>query len=273
MGRVELQGALCFVTGAGSGIGRATALALAERGAAVLCADIDAAAAEKVAAECAEHGAARSAAFQVDVADSAAVADLASRVAADYGVPDVVVNNAGVGMTGGFESMSLEDWAWIRGINLDGVVNGCHAFGRRMLERGSGHIVNVSSGLAYVPAATAIAYGTTKAAVLMFSQALRAGWADRGVGVTAVCPGVINTPIIDRTRFIGRQADPKTRQHIARTFRRGHRPELVGRAIVAAIERDRAVVPVGLEARVGWALHRVTPVRMQQWVARRAGAS
>ena len=270
MGKVELPGALCLITGAGSGIGRATALALAELGAVVICVDIDHSSAEKAAAECAERGAIRSVAFQLDVADPSAAADLATRISSEHGVPDVLVNNAGVGMTGDFEAMSLDDWTWIRGINLDGVVNGCHAFGRRMLERGSGQVVNVSSGLAFLPTANEIAYGTTKAAVLMFSLALRAGWSERGVGVTAVCPGVIDTPILEGTRFVGRQSDPDTRVRIARLFRRGHRPELVARAIVDAVERDRAVVPVGIEARLGWVLHRITPVRIQQWLARRA---
>src|SRR3712207_3024321 len=104
------------VTGAGSGIGRATALAFAERGARVVCADIDLAAAEKTAAECEERGAASASAHQVDVSDRAAVEALA----AELGAVDVLVNNAGVGMSGRFNDMSQRDWEWIRGVNLDG---------------------------------------------------------------------------------------------------------------------------------------------------------
>lgn len=267
-GRVSLPGALALVTGAGSGIGRATALALAGRKASVACVDIDGVAAERTAAECAEAGSPRTASYCADVADRSAMAELARHVTTEVGSIDVLVNNAGVGMTGGFESMSLDDWDWIRGINLDGVVNGCHFFGRPMLDRGRGHIVNVSSGLGYVPTATEIAYGTTKAAVLMFSQALRAGWARRGVGVSAICPGVINTAIIEHTRFVGSADEVGDRQRVSRLFSRGHPPEVVARAVVDAVERDRAVVPVGAEARVGWALHRLAPVRLQQWVAR-----
>ena len=257
--RIELSGALCVVTGAGSGIGRAIAMALAAEGAGVISVDNDMTSAEKTAAECAERGAPRTAAYRVDVADGAAVADLARSVTAEHGVPDLLVNNAGVGMSGGFESMGREDWAWIRGINLDGVVNGCHAFGPLMLERGRGQIVNVSSGLAFVPTATTIAYGTTKAGVLMFSRSLRAGWRRRGVGVPAVCPGVINTPIIGRSRFVGDQADPRARERAVRTFRRGHRPETVARAVVRAVERNRAVVPVGFEAHLARWLRRLSP--------------
>jgi len=86
--------------------------------------------------------------------------------------------------------------------------------------------------------------------------------------VTAICPGVINTPIIDHTRFLGEQADPKSRQRATKIFRRGHKPEQVAAAIVDAIDRNRAVVPVGFEARLGWYLHRLAPIGVQQLLAR-----
>src|SRR5687767_6625576 len=160
----RIRGALALVTGAGSGIGRATAIALAKRGARVLCVDINEQGAEKTAAECAEAGAREVAAYAVDVADADAMAALAQRVERDHGVLDVLVNNAGVGMTGPFNDMSLDDWNWIRSINLDGVVHGCRLFGPAMVARGRGHVVNVSSGLAYTPRATEAAYVATKAA-------------------------------------------------------------------------------------------------------------
>jgi 2-hydroxycyclohexanecarboxyl-CoA dehydrogenase len=259
---------LALVTGAGSGIGRATALALARRGARVLCADIDAASAEKTAAACEENGGAAHA-YEVDVADRTAMDALARTVAADHGPLDILLNNAGVGMSGRFTTMSAEDWTWIRSINLDGVVNGCAAFGPSMVERGRGHVVNVSSGLGYTPTATEPAYVTTKAGVLALSLCLRADWRSAGVGVTAVCPGVINTPIVDHTRYLGEQADPKRQQRVRRIFRRGHRPEQVAKAIVAAVERDKAVVTVGIEARLGWWFHRYAPIALQQMLARR----
>ena len=265
---VQIQGATALVTGAGSGIGRATALLLAERGATVLCVDIDRAAAEKTAASCEERGAPAAAAYAVDVADRPAMDALAAEVLAAHGPLDVLVNNAGVGMTGRFLDVSAEDWGWIRGVNLDGVVNGCAAFARSMVEAGRGHVVNVSSGLGYTPTATEPAYVTTKAAVLALSQCLRADWARDGVGVTAICPGVINTPIIDHTKFLGEADTPERRRRTVKTFRRGHKPEKVAVAIVDAIERDRAVVPVGIEARIGWWLHRFAPIRLQQAIAR-----
>ena len=260
--------ALTLVTGGASGIGRETALAFADRGARVLVADIDVEGAEKTAAMCEERGASSARAFALDVADRDAFAALAEEVQGHHGVVDVLVNNAGVGMSGRFLDMQPGDWNWIRSINLDGVVNGCAAFGPAMVERGSGHVVNVSSGLGYTPTATEPAYVATKAAVLALSQCLRADWAGRGVGVTAICPGVINTPIIDHTKFLGEQDEPERKQRTAKVFRRGHRPAKVATAIVGAVERNRPVVPVGVEAWAGWVLHRYAPVSLQQRIAK-----
>lgn len=261
--------ALVVVTGAASGIGRATALAFARRGNVVVCVDVLGDEAEKTVAACEEAGAASAAAFVCDVADREAMAALAAAVLERYGVPDVLVNNAGVGMSARFNDMSLDDWAWIRSINLDGVVNGCAVFGPSMVAAGRGQVVNVASGLAYTPTATEPAYVTTKAAVLALSQCLRADWSASGVGVTAVCPGVVNTPIVDRARFLGSAGSPERRRRTKKVFRRGHKPGLVAQAIVRAVEKDRAVVPVGIEAWLGWGLHRYAPVRVQQAVARK----
>jgi NAD(P)-dependent dehydrogenase (short-subunit alcohol dehydrogenase family) len=265
----EFRDRLVLITGAGSGIGRATALAFAAEGARVIAVDINGSAAEATATACADRGPAAHA-DTVDVADWDAMQALAARVEADHGPLDVLVNNAGVGMTGRIADVTIEDWRWIRSINLDGVVHGCKAFGPAMLERRKGHVVNLSSGLGYTPTSTEPAYGATKAAVLAFSQAIRADWSRRKVGVSAICPGVINTPIIDATRFVGDLADPKARARAVKLFRRGHKPELVADAILMATRRNRAVVPVGWEARLGWYAHRLAPVAAQQLVARQS---
>lgn len=254
------------MTGAGSGIGAATARAFSAPGARVACVDLDAASAEKTAAACEERGA-EAVGLACDVADFDQVLGLVDAVRDRFGVPDVVVNNAGVGMSGHFADMSIEDWRWIRSINLDGVVHGCRAFGRLLLERGSGHVVNVSSGLGYTMRATEPAYVTTKAAVLAFSRCLRADWRPQGVGVSVICPGVINTPIIDATRFVGGDGE-SVRATAKRLFRRGHAPEKVAAAIVGAVERDRGVVPVGWEAWLGWYAQRILPLRLQEFAAR-----
>jgi NAD(P)-dependent dehydrogenase (short-subunit alcohol dehydrogenase family) len=260
--RVQLAGSNALVTGAGAGIGRATALALGARGATVLVTDVDADGAERTAKEIVAAGGSATA-RQLDVTDADAVVALA----AEHPV-DIVVANAGVGMSGRLTDMTLDDWRWIRAVNLDGVVHTVHAFGPPMLARGRGHAVIVSSGLGYTMTATEPAYVTTKAAVLALAQCLRADWSKDGVGVSAICPGVINTGIVDATRFVG--VDQAAKQKAQRIFRRGHQPEQVAAAIVGAIDADRAVVPVGWEARLGWWAHRITPIRMQQGLARQS---
>jgi NAD(P)-dependent dehydrogenase (short-subunit alcohol dehydrogenase family) len=275
---VAFDTATALVTGAGSGIGQATAHALAARGATVLCTDIDRGTAEKTAAECAERsspgqggGPRQHASYRLDVADRDEVDALAATVEREHGALTILVNNAGVGMTGPFSDMTVEDWSFIRSINLDGVVNCCSAFTPPMLAARRGHVVNISSGLGFTPTAKESAYGTTKAAVLHLSQCLRADWARHGVGVTAICPGFINTPIATATRFTGGREDPQQREQMVRGFQKGHRPEKVGDAIVAAIAANRAVVPVGFESVVGWYLHRLLPTTAQQALARLSG--
>jgi len=257
--RLRLRGGAALVTGAGSGIGRATALALADAGASVVCVDLDEVAAKTTAVACEDRGVS-SRAHACDVADRRAMEALAEHVHAEHGVLDVVVNNAGVGMSGRLADMSLEDWEWIRSVNLDGVVHGCRLFGVPMAERGRGHVVNIASGLAYLPRSTEIAYCTTKAAVLMFTRSLRADWRTRGVGVSAVCPGFINTPILTRGRFVGPLWTPETTRLAQRWFGFGHSPEIVARAVLEAIRRDRPMVAPGFESRLLWHLQKILPL-------------
>jgi 2-hydroxycyclohexanecarboxyl-CoA dehydrogenase len=257
---VKLSGARAVVTGAGSGIGAATATRLREAGAHVVCVDIDAGTAAATAERCGGVS------FACDVADSEAVRSLAAAVESEQGAVDVLVNNAGVGVGGPLLESSVEDWDWLRSINLDGVAYGCYAFGPAMVDRGHGHVVNVASGAAYIANRNMAAYCASKAGVFSFSQCLRADWAARGVGVSVICPGLINTPIASHSRMYGRLAGRQER--IVRTFRFGHSPDLVARAIVRAIERNQAVVPVGLESTLAYRLLRFAPGPVQGLLAR-----
>jgi NAD(P)-dependent dehydrogenase (short-subunit alcohol dehydrogenase family) len=256
---MKIAGSRVVVTGAGSGIGRATALRCAHEGADVFVVDVNEEAAQATARECGGH------AHRCDVADIDAVRALADAV----DPIDVLVNNAGVGVAGPFLQAGLEDWEWLRGVNLDGVVYGCHVFGSRMVARGSGHIVNVASGAGYVPSRNMAMYCASKAAVISLSQCLRADWHGSGVGVSVICPGLINTPIPSHTRMFGPLAEKQER--ILRTFRRGHSPQIVAKAIVGAVERNRELVPVGLESQVAYGLMRVVPGRLRGLIARTEG--
>jgi NAD(P)-dependent dehydrogenase (short-subunit alcohol dehydrogenase family) len=256
--RIDPSGARVLVTGAGSGIGQATALRFAELGATVHCVDIVLDAVQSTA----DRAGSRATAHGCNVADRGAVFALAAEV----GPIDILVNNAGVGVGGGFTETTIDDWDWLRGVNLDGVIYGCKAFGPGMVERGRGHIVNVASGAGYVPNHRMIEYCTSKSAVLMFSRCLRADWAGSGVGVSAICPGFINTPIMDRSRIHG--ITTREDKWIRAAFRRSRPPRAVADAIVEAVRRDRAVVPVGLESQAAFQLQRVTPVGLQTLLAR-----
>jgi NAD(P)-dependent dehydrogenase (short-subunit alcohol dehydrogenase family)/pimeloyl-ACP methyl ester carboxylesterase len=256
-------GQLVLITGAGSGIGRATAFAFAESGARVVAVDRDAESAARTAELSRLLGAPEAWAETVDVSDEQAMEKLAAKVATEYGVVDVLVNNAGIGLGGPFLDTTVEDWKKVLDVNLWGVIHGCRLFGRQMAERGQGgHIVNTASAAAYQPSKALSAYGTSKAAVLMLSESLRAELAGQGIGVSAICPGFVNTGITATARFAGVDAaEEKRRQkRAARLYKlRNYPPEKVADAILRAVVRNQAVVPVTPEARGTRALARWAP--------------
>ncbi|MET7476479.1 SDR family oxidoreductase [Streptomyces sp. NPDC005648] len=256
-------GQLVLVTGAGSGIGRATAFAFAESGARVVAVDRDAEAAARTAELSRLIGAPHAWAETVDVSDEQAMEKLADKVAAEYGVVDVLVNNAGIGLGGSFFDTTPEDWRKVLDVNLWGVIHGCRLFGRQMAERGQGgHIVNTASAAAYLPSKTLPAYSTSKAAVLMLSECLRAELAGQGIGVSAICPGLVNTNITSTARFAGVDAEEEKRRQkkSARLYGlRNYPPEKVADAILKAVVRNQAVVPVTPEARGAHLMSRFTP--------------
>ncbi|GAA2875647.1 SDR family oxidoreductase [Streptomyces mexicanus] len=259
----RFAGQLVLVTGAGSGIGRATALAFAEAGARVVAVDRNAEGAARTAELARSQGAPAAWAETVDVSDEQAMEKLAEKVAAEYGVVDVLVNNAGIGLSGSFFDHTTEDWRKVLDVNLWGVIHGCRLFGRQMAERGQGgHIVTIASAAAYQPSRLLPAYSTSKAAVLMLSECLRAELAGQGIGVTAVCPGFVNTGITATARFAGVDAEEERRRQkrAARLYGlRNYPPEKVAEAVLRAVVRDTAVVPVTAEARLFHAMSRFTP--------------
>lgn len=264
---------LVVVTGAGSGIGRETALAFARAGAEVVVSDIDRDAARDTAALIAESGGAAYP-YTLDVADRAAVTAHAAEVAAVHGVPDIVVNNAGIGQAAPFLKTPAESFERVMDINFNGVVHGSRAFGTLMAERGlGGHIVNVSSMAAYSPQQGFSAYSTSKAAVFTFSDCLRAELAADGIGVTTVCPGIVHTNIVRTTEFSGVTADrEQARQQLFDTLYRlrSYPPSKVATAIVRAVQHNRAVVPVTPEAWLAYYGSRLTPPSLTRFAIARA---
>ncbi|MGV9412924.1 SDR family NAD(P)-dependent oxidoreductase [Nocardia sp. NPDC003693] len=264
----DIDPRLVVVTGAGSGIGRAVALRYARGGAQVVVSDIDKDAALATVALIQAEGR-RAVAMQLDVTDPGAWAAFARDVHADHGVPDVLVNNAGILVSGAFLDLEPADWDRQLGVNLLGVVHGCRTFGRLMIEEGArGHIVNIASAAAFTPTPVMSAYSVSKAGVKMLTECLRLELAPKGVGVSAICPGVINTNIGDHAVTVG--VDPvlvERGKEIARQVQdlaarlpfSPLSPDLVARAVVRAVRFDLAVVPVRTEAWLGYFLPRIAP--------------
>ncbi|MHC9296853.1 SDR family oxidoreductase [Mycobacterium sp. LTG2003] len=260
---------LVSITGAASGIGRATALAFAAEGAEVVVSDIDEAGAKATAAEIAERGGVAHP-YALDVADADAVERFVDEVCAAHGVPDVVVNNAGIGHGGNFLDTPADQFDRVLDVNLGGVVNCCRSFARRLVERGTGgHVVNVASMAAYSPAGSMNAYATSKAAVFMFSDCLRAELSSAGIGLTTICPGVIDTNIVDTTHFDvppHKLAEVEERRaQIKKSFQaRRYGPEKVAKAIVSAVAKNQAVRPVTPEAYAAYGISRLMPSVMRR---------
>ncbi|MEU7373892.1 SDR family oxidoreductase [Streptomyces albidoflavus] len=259
----RFAGQLVLVTGAAGGIGRATALAFAAAGARVIVADRDGAGAAGTARAALAAGAPRAWAETVDVGDEQAMEKFAAKVAAEYGTVDILVNNAGIGLSGSLLDTTPEEWRRVLDVNLWGVIHGCRLFGRQMAERNQGgHIVNLASAAAYLPSKTLPAYSTSKAAVLMLSESLRAELAPRSIGVTAICPGIVNTGITRTSRFAGASKEDEARhqQRAAKLYgMRNYPPEKVADAILRAVLDNSAVVPVTPEARGSRLLARLSP--------------
>ncbi|WP_181698018.1 SDR family oxidoreductase [Nocardia sp. GTS18] len=260
--RREFDDHLVVVTGAGSGIGRETALAFARLGAELVLSDIDELGAKRTAELVAAEGGVAHA-YPLDVSDEDAVREHAETVIAAHGVPDILVNNAGVGQAGGFLDTPTEEFDRVLRINLGGVVNGCRAFGSAMAERGlGGHIVNLSSMAAYSPQRDMSAYATSKSAVFMFSDCLRAELADRGISVSTVCPGIVHTNIVATTRISGVSADVEaaTQRKFDKLYeRRGYTPDKVADQIVRAVRERRDIVPVTPESWLQYRVNRIAP--------------
>lgn len=252
---------VAVVTGAASGIGKAVAAAFARRGAELALADVDSKALDRAREELRSHGV-RVYAQRVDVSDATQVEDFCENVYREFGRVDVLCNNAGVSVGGRFEDISLEDWEWIMGVNLRGVVNGCHYFYPRMVEQGAGHIVNISSGLALAPLPGSVPYCTTKYGILGLSETLRAEAARHNIGVTVVCPGFILTNIFRSSRQRTIAPGDTHEASVARTekllARRRYDAERVAEKVIEAVEKNRGVVPLCWEVRLGDAIHRLS---------------
>jgi NAD(P)-dependent dehydrogenase (short-subunit alcohol dehydrogenase family) len=256
----DLTRKTALVTGAASGIGRATALELARRGADLFLCDLDKDGVQRTAETARELGR-RARAERVDVASAEEMRGLAAAVHAEVPAVDLLINNAGVGLGAGFLDTSLEDWEWILGVNVRGVVHGCHFFLPPMIAAGrGGHVINLASAAAFLPIEALCAYTLTKYAVLGLSEALESELRPHRIGVTAACPGAIDTAIVRTARLRGRYDHERAREFAVRSFARsGLAPERAARSILRAVQRGRVVAPITPAAWIAYYAKRLAP--------------
>jgi NAD(P)-dependent dehydrogenase (short-subunit alcohol dehydrogenase family) len=240
------RGRVAVITGGGGGIGSALARAFAARGARLALADVDRAAAEAVAKELSAAGA-EAQAFQVDVTDRADVFRLADEVVARFGRVHVVCNNAGVALGGEMWSAPLEDWEYTMAVNFWGVLYGVQAFVPRLLAQGEGgHVVNTASMAGLTGMSFLGMYCASKFAVVGLTESLSRELRERGVGVSVLCPMIVETDI-NRNSLL-RHPDPERRRQAAASAPAGLMrggviaPEQVARRVVRAIERGELYV-------------------------------
>jgi NAD(P)-dependent dehydrogenase (short-subunit alcohol dehydrogenase family) len=244
------------VTGAGSGIGRAFAKELSRRGGRVVCADIDEHAAKRTAEDLLVRGGG-ALAVRCDVSDADQVAELADLAEQWFGgPPDLVVNNAGVG-TGGrvVGDAPMAEWHATLGVNLWGVVHGCHVFAPRLRAAGRGGIVNVASAASFAAAPRMGAYNVSKAGVLALSETLAAELSGTGVAVTVLCPTFVRTNIL-RSDTIDQAATRLAEQLMRWT---GVGPDRIAAATLDAHDRGRLHVVPQWDAQLVWLLKRLAP--------------
>jgi NAD(P)-dependent dehydrogenase (short-subunit alcohol dehydrogenase family) len=225
-----LTGQVAIVTGASTGIGRATAFALAAEGAAVVIADIDVERGKQTAQEIVDKGS-EALFVETDVADDASVAAMVERTVDEFGGLDLAFNNAGIeGTPATTHTCTPDNWQRTLAVNLTGVWSCMRHEIPRMLDRGGGSIVNCSSVAGLVGFANIPAYTASKHGVVGLTKTAALEYAKEGVRVNAVCPGVIDTEMVDR--FTGQQPEAEAALLGSEPIGRLGRPEEIADAVV-----------------------------------------
>ncbi|MCH8499627.1 MAG: SDR family NAD(P)-dependent oxidoreductase [Marinobacter sp.] len=248
--------AAAVVTGAGSGIGRAFALEIARRGGAVVCADVNLDAAHETVAMIEALGS-KAAAVHCDVGSAEAVKALAEQAPELLGKPvTLVINNAGVGLGGKFEDLSLEDWKWAMDVNLWGVIHGCHYFVPGFKQQGKGAIINVASAASFTAAPQMSAYNVTKAGVRALSETLYAELKRDGIKVNVLCPTLVPTNIIKDGRIPGKYS--KLLDHALQNYA-FTTADSVAKLTLDRLDKGELYTTPQVDAKLFWMMKRMTP--------------
>lgn len=250
------QNAYAVVTGAGSGIGRSFALELGKRGGVVVCADINLAAAEETVSLLAQQGA-KGFAVTCDVGVAEQVKQLAETAEQLMQHPaTLVINNAGVGLGGKFDEVSLEDWQWVTHVNLWGVIHGCHYFVPKFKQLGYGAIINVASAASYTSAPEMTAYNVTKSGVLALSETLAAELKKFKISVNVLCPTLVPTNIIKNGRIPSRYSG--LADHALMNFAMTT-SDSVAKLTLNRLDHGQLYTIPQLDAKLFWMMKRVSP--------------
>jgi NAD(P)-dependent dehydrogenase (short-subunit alcohol dehydrogenase family) len=243
------------ITGAGSGLGRALSLEFAKMGWNILIADINMERAEETE-KLVEAAGGKGLAVCCDVAKWDQVKGLADAAVSAWGGADIIVNNAGVSSIGVMEDIPLEDWQWILGINLMGVIYGCKAFIPLLKKQGRGHIVNTASAAGFCSLAEMGPYNVTKAGVISLSETIRMELRYHNIGVTVVCPTFFKTNILDQSRITDKKQIERANAFFNWSLGTS---ESVSRHIIRCIKRNRLYSVPQPDAKLYWAIKRHTP--------------
>jgi NAD(P)-dependent dehydrogenase (short-subunit alcohol dehydrogenase family) len=255
---VSFTGKTSLVTGAGSGIGAALCRALVAAGADVVCTDVDAEAAERTASSLGS----RARYARLDVTDPVAVQAAVDEVVDRTGRLDLMFNNAGIVWGGDTELLTLEQWNAIIDVNIRGVVHGVTAAYPQMITQGGGHIVNTASMAGLTAAGQITSYVMTKHAIVGLSLALRSEAAAHGVGVTAVCPSAVETPLLDKGAIGG--FDGRNYFLQGGRSKAAYPAARLAQDTLRAVERNKALLVRPRSAHAQWLFARLAPGLMQR---------
>ncbi len=237
----NLNGKVAIISGGAGGIGSAIARNLIEAGVRVAIADLDLERAQRVVQSLGEDNAI---AVRLDVTKAESWTAAREQIKKSLGPCDIVISNAGVGYTGTIDTISAEAWRWVYEVNVMGSLHAMHAFLPDMKARGAeGHIVLMCSITALHPFAQQAAYTTSKAALLNFATVLKSELQGTAIGVSAVCPGIVDTELRDNAAEARPAALKTTEEAIpAVTTRKGMAPNFIGKAVVEGIRANRFFV-------------------------------
>ena len=252
------EGGVSLITGGASGIGLAFGKELAKKGCHVILADLQKEVAEKEAKLIEAEGGKASSAF-LDVRDSEAFSKLILEVKETHGRIDTLFNNAGVVSGWEVKDDPIEDWDYIVDVNIKGVMNGTLACYKVMVEQGFGHIINTASVAGILPAPFVVSYGMTKHAVVGLSVSLKAQAARYGVRVSALCPGFIETPILEGGKY-GR-VQPKIVEKLKKRPLplMALTPQALVKKVLPQIEKNKSLIVEPLQMKILWWLYRFSP--------------